>query len=171
MLRDLIVAAALLAAVVNPMAARADATAIIDRLKETPANLWDLSLARLEATLAADAGGEGLTTFAAFEDGRVVMRIYEAEGPSTKAECKKLVDKVKIAGGVDPRTGYPDEPASNYAALFAYPQIDQFSVDESYAETVDSLFDVVAVVGVSGDGKAIMCRGPLLSTELIYTAE
>ncbi|MFZ5791904.1 MAG: hypothetical protein ACOY3L_14525 [Pseudomonadota bacterium] len=171
MLRCLIVAAGLLAAVVVSTAARADATAIIDKLKQTLANLWDLSLVRLEAALAAGAGGRGLMTFAAFEDGRIVMRIYEAEGPSTKAECKKLVDKVKIAGRVDPMKGYPDEPASNYAALFAYPQIDPFSVDESYAETVDSLFDVVAVVGVGGDGTATMCKGPLLSTELIYTAE
>ncbi len=59
-------------------------------------------------------------------------------------------------------------PASDYAALLNFAQIDQFSVDESYAETADSMFRIDAVAG-SGDS-AVACRSPLISTEVTYPA-
>lgn len=166
MLRRSIAAAALMAAVLMPMGAHADSAAIKKKLAETPATLWDLSMVRIEAALAAGVGGEGRFTFVSVESDNFVMNVYEPHGKATKAECKKLVDGVKQAGGVDPKTGYADNPASDYAALLNYPQIDQFAVDESYAETADSMFWIMAVVG-SGDG-AVSCKGPLISTELSY---
>jgi hypothetical protein len=166
MLRRSIVAVALMAALMLPIAAQADSAAIKKKLSETPATLWDLSAVRIEAALAAWAGGEGRLTYVSVESDNFVMNIYDPKAKATKAECKKLVDLVKRAGGVDPKTGYADNPASDYAALLNYPQIDQFSVEESYAETADSMFWIMAVAG-SGEG-AVTCKGPLISTEVSY---
>jgi hypothetical protein len=166
MFRRSIAAVALMAAVLMSLGAQADSAAIKKKLTETPANLWDLSMVRVEAALAAWVGGEGRFTFVSVESDNIVMNVYEPGGKATKAECKKLVDRVKQAGGVDPKTGYPDNPASDYAALLNHPQIDQFAVDESYAETADSMFWVMAVAG-TGDN-AVSCKGPLISSELTY---
>src|SRR5437899_11271974 len=103
MVRRSIAAAALMAAVLLPVAAQADSAAIKKKLSETPANLWDLSLIRVESALASWAGGEGISTFVGTEADNIVMYVYEPAGKATKAECKKLIDRVKKAGGVDPK--------------------------------------------------------------------
>jgi hypothetical protein len=169
MFRRSIAAAALMAVVLLPMAANADSAAIKKKLSETPATLWDLSLARVESALSSWAGGDGINTFVGTEADSIVMYVYEPAGKATKAECKKLIDRVKKAGGVDPKTGYADNPASDYAALLSFAQIDQFSVDESYAETADSMFRIDAVAG-SGEG-AVACRSPLISAEVTYPTQ
>jgi hypothetical protein len=168
MIRRSVAVAALSAALLLPGVVHADSTAIRKKLGETPANLWDLTLVRAEAALASWAGGDGIHTFVNGEADNIVLYVYEPAGKATKAECKKLIDRVKMAGGVDPKTGYSDNPASDYAALLNYAQIDQFSVDESYAETADSMFWIDAVAG-SGEG-AVSCKGPLISTEVTYPA-
>ncbi|WP_151117331.1 outer membrane protein assembly factor BamD [Hypericibacter adhaerens] len=166
MFRRSILAAALMAAALTPMAARADGAAIANKLKGTPATLWDLTLVRVEAALASWVGGKGVSTFVGSDADKIILYVYEEGGKATKAECKALIDRVKKAGGIDPKTGYPDNPASDYAALLNYAQIDQFSVDESYAETADSMFEVDAVAG--GGENAVNCKGPLVSAEVTY---
>jgi hypothetical protein len=41
-------------------------------------------------------------------------------------------------------------------------------IDASYAETVDSMFVIMVVIGQTGDGKGMVCPGPLLSTKVTY---
>jgi hypothetical protein len=166
MFRRSIAAAALTIAVLMPLSAQADSAAIKNKLSGTPANLWDLTLVRVESALASWVGGDGINTFVGTDANNIILYVYEPAGKATKAECKKLIDRVKKAGGVDPKTGYPDNPASDYASLLNYAQIDQFAVDESYAETADSMFQIDAVAG-SGEG-ATTCKGPLVSAEVTY---
>jgi hypothetical protein len=90
MLRRSIVAVALMAALMLPIAAQADSAAIKKKLTETPANLWDLSMVRIEAALAAWAGGEGRMTYVSVESDNFVMNIQDPKAKATKAECKKL---------------------------------------------------------------------------------
>jgi hypothetical protein len=161
-----IAAAVLMAALLTPAAAHADSTAIRKKLGETPANLWDLTLARVESALASWAGGDGVNSFVGNEADNIVLYVYEPDGQASRTECRKLIDRVRKAGGVDPKTGYPGNPASDYAELLNYAQIDPFSVDESYAETADSMFWIDAVAG-SGE-EAVTCKGPLVSTEVTY---
>lgn len=166
MFRRSMAAAALTAAVLMPVSAHADSAAIKNKLSGTPATLWDLTLVRVESALASWVGGEGINTFVGSDGNTIILYVYEPAGKATKVECKKLIDRVKKAGGIDPKTGYPDNPASDYASLLNYAQIDQFSVDESYAETADSMFEVNAVAG-SGEA-AVTCKGPLVSAEVTY---
>jgi hypothetical protein len=161
-----IAAVAMTTAVLMPLGAQADSAAIKNKLSGTPTNLWDLTLVRVESALASWVGGEGISTFVGSEADSIVLYVYEPAGRATKAECKKLIDRVKKAGGIDPKTGFPDNPASDYAALLNYAQIDQFSVDEAYAETADSMFQIDAVAG-SGEG-AVSCKGALISAEVTY---
>jgi hypothetical protein len=166
MLRGSLAVAAAMAAMLMPMSAKADSAAIANKLKGTSATLWDLTLVRVESALASWVGGGGINTFVGSDGNTIILYVYEPAGKATKAECRKLIDRVKRAGGIDPKTGYPDNPASDYASLLNYAQIDQFSVDETYAETADSMFEVDAVAG-SGES-AVTCKGPLVSAEVTY---
>jgi hypothetical protein len=149
----------------------ADPAAVVKALQGTPATLFDLSLARLDALLGAEAAVEGYAAHGAYQDGRIRIYAYSYEIEPTEENCKKIADGIKRAGGVDPATGWPDNPASAYASMFSYPQIDEFAVDETYMETVDSMFDIMVVLGVTGDGKGMVCTTKLLSAETSYSME
>jgi len=149
--------------------AHADPAAVVAKLKGTSASLFDLSLARLEAEVNGDGNGNGFDAYVNFQDNEIVIFASSAHAPVTEKACRGIVDTIKLAGDVNPRTGAPDEPASSYASLFAYPEIDQAKVDETYMETVDSMLTIQVTLGTSGQGKAITCRSKLLSTHVTYT--
>ena len=148
--------------------ALADPAAVVAKLKGTSASLFDLSLARLEAEVNGDGNGNGFDAYVNFQDNEIVIFASSAHAPVTEKACRGIVDTIKLAGDVNPRTGAPDEPASSYASLFAYPEIDQAKVDEAYMETVDSMLTIQVTLGTSGQGKAITCRSKLLSTDVTY---
>jgi len=149
--------------------ALADPAAIVAKLKSTPASLFDLSLARLEAEVNGDGNGNGFDAYVNFQDNEVVIFASSAHAPVTEKACRGIIDTIKLLGDVNPKTGVPDEPASGYASLFAYPEVDQAKVDEAYMETVDSMLAIQVTLGTSGQGKAITCRSKLLSTDVTYT--
>ena len=149
--------------------ALADPAAIVAKLKSTPASLFDLSLARLEAEVNGDGNGNGFDAYVNFQDNEIVIYASSSHAPVTEKACRGIIDTIKQLGDVNPKTGNPDEPASGYASLFSYPEIDQAKVDEAYMETVDSMFTIQVTLGTSGQGKAITCRSKLLSTDVTYT--
>ena len=148
--------------------ALADPAAIVAKLKSTPASLFDLSLARLEAEVNGDGNGNGFDAYVNFQDNEIVIYASSSHAPVTERACRGIIDTIKQLGDVNPKTGNPDEPASGYASLFSYPEIDQAKVDEAYMETVDSMFTIQVTLGTSGQGKAITCRSKLLSTDVTY---
>jgi hypothetical protein len=163
--------APLAAAIVAALAgqpALADGAAIVAKLRATTASLFDLSLARLEAEVNGDGNGHGYDAYVNFQDGEVVIFAGSDRAPVTEKACHGIIDAIKRAGGVNPKTGNPDEPSSGYATLFAYPEIDQAKVDDSYMETVDAMFSIQVTLGTSGDGKAITCKSKLLSPNVTY---
>ena len=166
-LRPALMAGALLAGL-GSLPAQADPAAIVAKLKGSTASLFDLSLARLEAEVNGDGNGRGFDAFVKYQDGDIVIFASSAKAPVTEKACHGIVDAIRLAGGVDPRTGHPDNPASGYAALFAYPEVGQAAVDEAYTESVDSMFVIQVTLGSAGDGKAITCRGRLLSSDVTY---
>lgn len=103
-----------------------------------------------------------------YQDGAIMIQAWSHSLKPTDAACRGIIDRIKRQGGVDPATGDPDEPSSSYATLFSYPRIEELAIDESYMETVDSMLQIQATVGVSGDGKAVTCSGKLLSKEIDY---
>jgi hypothetical protein len=149
--------------------AHADPAAVVAKLKGTSASLFDLSLARLEAEVNGDGNGNGFDAYVNFQDNEVVIYASSAHAPVTEKACRGIIDTIKLLGDVNPKTGVPVEPASGYASLFSYPEIDQAKVDEAYMETVDSMFTIQVSLGTSGQGKAITCRSKLLSTDVTYT--
>ena len=149
--------------------ALADPAAIVAKLKSTPASLFDLSLARLEAEVNGDGNGNGFDAYVYFQDNEIVIYATSSHAPVTERACRGIIDTIKQQGDVNPKTGNPIEPASGYASLFSYPEIDQAKVDEAYMETVDSMFTIEVTLGTSGQGKAITCRSKLLSTDVTYT--
>jgi hypothetical protein len=148
--------------------AAADPSAVVDHLKATPASRFDLSLASLSSLLNAQGLTAGYSAFVDYEDGKLMIRAYSDTAKPTEAACKKIVDHIKRGGGIDLATGYPEEPASGYETLFTYPSDDEYKIDQSYAETVDQMFAVMVVIGQTGDGKGMVCQGPLLSTKITY---
>ena len=148
--------------------AEADPAAIVAKLRGTAASLFDLSLARLEAEVNGDGNGRGYDGFVNYQDGEIVIFGSTTKAPVTERACHGIIDAIKLAGGVDPKTGIPDEPASGYASLFAYPEIDQAAVDSAYMESVDSMFAIQVTLGTAGDGKAITCKSKLLSPDVTY---
>lgn len=149
--------------------ALADPAAIVAKLKSTPASLFDLSLARLEAEVNGDGNGNGFDAYVNYQDSEIVIYGSSSHAPVTEKACRGIIDTIKLLGDVNPKTGVPDEPASGYASLFSYPEIDQAKVDEAYMETVDSMLTIQVTLGTSGQGKAITCRSKLLSTDVTYT--
>jgi hypothetical protein len=159
-----------------PCGAQADPGAILAHLGKTPASQLDLSLAQLSEKIDAagaqgGAGAQGFEGFAAVEDKDIVIRVYAPAAKPDQASCRKIVDRIKKAGDVDPKTGEPDNPASAFAALFSYPGVDESKIDESYAETVDSMIAVMVVIGQTGDGKGMVCQSRLLSPDVAYKKE
>jgi hypothetical protein len=148
--------------------AAADPTAIVAHLKATPASRFDLSLASLSSLLNAQGMAAGYSAFVDYEDGNLMVRAYSDTAKPTEVACKKIVDHIKRGGGVDPARGLPDDPASAYETLFSYPGDDESKIDASYAETVDSMFSIMVVIGETGDGKGMVCRSRLLSSKITY---
>jgi hypothetical protein len=146
----------------------ADPSGILDHLRSTPASQLDLSLARLGALVDNAGSGAGFGGFAAVEDKEIVIRAYAPAAKPDKASCRAIMDRIKRAGGVDPKTGQPDDPASAYASLFSYPDTDQSKIDISYDETVDSMITIMVVIGETGDGQGMVCQSRLLSPEITY---
>jgi hypothetical protein len=156
---------------VGPPGAKADPAAILTHLQTTPASQLDLSLARLGAAVDTAGAGAGFGGFAGVEDKGIVIRAYSAAAKPDEASCRRIVDRIKAAGGVDPKTGEPDNPASAYAALFSYPGTDDSRIDASYAETVDSMIAIIVVIGETGNGEGMVCQSKLLSSAVTYKKE
>ena len=154
----------------RPAAAKADPAAILNHLQATPASQLDLALAQLGEKVDA-AGAGSFDGFADVEDKDIMIRAYSTTAKPDQASCKKIMDRIKKAGGVDPKTGQADNPASAYASLFSFPGVDESKIDESYAETVDSMIAIMVVIGQTGDGKGMVCQSRLLSTDISYKKE
>ena len=153
-----------------PAAAKADPAAILNHLQATPASQLDLALAQLGEKVDA-AGAGSFDGFADVEDKDIMIRAYSTTAKPDQASCKKIMDRIKKAGGVDPKTAQPDNPASAYASLFSFPGVDESKIDESYAETVDSMIAIMVVIGQTGDGKGMVCQSRLISTDISYKKE
>jgi len=162
-------AALLSLAFIQPAAA--DPKAVLDVLSKKTPTLLDLSLARLEAYLQADGTQNGYSAFAYVQDEKIEVYAWSPEHPGTEEACKALLTRLRTIAGVDPATGWPLDPASLFASYFNYPSFTAFDVDPSYDETVDSMIEVKAVIGIGGNGEAVICTGPLLSTEATITRE
>lgn len=172
MRRSLRLAACLAAAVtLSSGAATAGPPEVVAALQGAPATLFDLSLARLEALLMADGNANGYSAFANYQDDQIMIWTWSLEAPNTDEACKAMLDRVKRLAAVDPETGFPDDPASRFASFFNYPSVDSFAVDPTYDETVDSMFHLRGVIGISGDGKAVICDSMLLSKDTTYSRD
>jgi len=151
--------------------ATADPAAILDHLGRTPATRLDLSIARVNTVLTVIGERQGFGAYAWPQDGGVVIMGYVEKGPRTEAACRNVIEAIRRAGDIDPKSGEPLRPASVYASLFNYPGQDNFKIDQSYAETVDGMFRLVVTVGTSGDGKAVVCKAPLVNGPIAYSRE
>ena len=151
-----------------PAAASADPKAIANYLQHTQASLMQLSLAQLSNMVNAYGMTAGYGAFADYEDGDIVIRAYSATAKPDEKSCKRILDRIRRTGGVDPATGAPGDPASAYASLFSYDGEAESKIDTGYAETVDSMFSIMVVIGETGDGKGMVCKGRLLSNQATF---
>jgi hypothetical protein len=78
------------------------------------------------------------------------------------------MDRIKQTAGVDPKTGEPENPASAFASLFSYPGVDEFKIDQSYAETVDSMITIMVVIGETGERGGHGLPSRLLSPDVTF---
>jgi hypothetical protein len=168
-------AAALVAATAAPSViapAWAGPDEIVTALTTTPATLFDLGLARLEAYVGADAAAGGYSAFTRYQDREILIYMGNMEAKGDEAAARGLIERVKRLAGVDPATGSPDQPASAFASMLSFPgRIDEYTVDPAYMETLDSMFRVKAVLGVAGNGEAVVCSGKLLSPDVVCVWE
>jgi hypothetical protein len=162
-------AALLSLAVAQPAAA--DPKSVLDNLGKKTPTLLDLSLARLEAFLQADANAKGYYAFASVDEEKIKIYAWSPEHPGTEDACRKLLTHIRTIAGIDPETGWPLDPASSFANYFNYPSFTAFDVDPSYDETVDSMFELTVTIGMAGDGEAVICKGPLLSKDMTFSKE
>jgi hypothetical protein len=140
--------------------------AIVEALRGTPASLFELSIARLEAYLDSVGALHGFASFANFQDDRLVIFVSAEEQTASEAVCRAIMTRVKLAAAVDPDTGEPFRPASVFASFFNYPRLKSIDIDPTYDETVDGMIDIKVVLGITGDGKGMVCDSPLLSREI-----
>ena len=145
--------------------------AVLDALAAAPATLLDLSLARLEAAVNEAGRPYGFGGSARVQDGQIFVFAYAEEDPASEARCRTIISELKRAAAVHPDTGEPHRPASAWASLFSYPRLDQFRVDPMWDETVDGMFRIMATVGVTGDGKGVVCQGMLLGADITVRRE
>jgi hypothetical protein len=146
--------------------AQAGPAEIVGKLKAMPASLFDLALARLEAAVGAVGATHGFTTYVFYQDGAIHIAAQSPAAKQDRAACKAIIDQLKLAAGVDPKTGDPNLPASSYASLFDFPEIDQAAVDEAYAETVDGM--IAIEVTFARFSESMSCTSKLLSKDIAY---
>lgn len=167
-------AAVLAAAVAVPPAAPAWAgpDEIVTALTGTPATLFDLGLARIEAFVGADGLAGGYSAFVHYQDREILIYATNMEVPGEEAAARALMQRIKHLAGVDPVTGFPDQPASAFASMLSFgTRIDEYTVDPTYMETLDSMFRLKVVLGVAGNGEAVVCSGKLLSPDVVCVME
>jgi hypothetical protein len=163
-------AAALAVAVAAP--ANAGPDEIVTALTGTPATLFDLGLARLESYVGADAVNGGYSAFVHYQDREILIYASDMDQPGDEAAARTLLAHLKVLADVDPATGTPNQPASTFATMLSFPtRIDEFAVDPAYMETLDSMFRLKVVLGVAGNGEAVVCSGKLLSTDVVCVRE
>lgn len=154
------------------MPAQAGPDEIVTALTGTPATLFDLGLARLEAYVGADAVEGGYSAFVRYQDREILIMASDMEEPGDEAAARTLLARLKVLAGVDPATGTASQPASTFANMLSFPtRIDEFAVDPAYMETLDSMFRLKIVLGVAGNGEAVICSGKLISTEVACVRE
>lgn len=163
-------AAALTVAVATPAAAGPDE--IVAALKGTPATLFDLGLARLESYVGADGVNGGYGAFVHYQDREILILASNMEAKGDEAAARALIERIKRVAGVDPVTGEPDQPASVFATTLSFPtRIDEYTVDPTYMETLDSMFRLKVALGVAGNGEAVVCSSKLLSPDVACVRE
>jgi hypothetical protein len=145
---------------------------IVTALTGTPATLFDLGLARIEAFVGADGLAGGYSAFVHYQDREILVLASNMAAPGDEAAARALIQRIKRLAGVDPVTGFPDQPASAFASMLSFPtRIDEYAVDPTYMETIDSMFRLKAVLGVAGNGEAVVCSGKLLSPDVVCVME
>jgi hypothetical protein len=164
-------AALILGAVFVAQPVLADPAGIIANLEKRSPTLLDLSLARLEGFLQADGSAQGYSAFARVEDDRIKILAWSPGHPGSEEACRTLITRLRTLAGVDPETGWPLDPATLFASYFNYTSFTAFDVDQSYAETVDSMIELTAVSGIAGNDEAYICQGPLLSNDVVVSRE
>lgn len=170
MLARAALAAAILAFAAAP--ARAGPEEVVTALTGTPATLFDLGLARLEGFVGADGIVGGYVAHVRYEDREILVFASNPMVPGDEAAARALIHRIKRLAGVDPVTGTPDQPASAFAAMLSFPnRIDEFTVDQTYMETLDSMFRLKVSLGAAGDGEAVICSSKLLSSDVVCVRE
>lgn len=165
-----VAAAAAAPAVVAPAWAGPDE--VVAALRGTPATLFDLGLARLEAYAGADGIAGGYAAFVHYQDREILVFASNMELPGDENAARALIQRLKRLAGVDPVTGMPSQPASAFASMLSFPtRIDEFTVDPTYMETLDSMFRLKASLGVAGNGDAVVCSSKLLSPDVVCVRE
>lgn len=168
MLRRLFALAVLIAAAQPAAAAPED---VIKALEGKSPTLLELAMARLEAAVQAHAAMNGISAWV-WQDGADIYIDLWQEAGGDEARCKELLQGLQVRAAVDPATGYPLDPSSAFASYFSFPgSIDEFAVDPSWVETVDSMFVVRAVLGFTGNGDAQTCKVRLLSNQIEFSKE
>lgn len=145
---------------------------IVTALTGTPATLFDLGLARLEAFVGADGVAGGYGAFVHYQDREILIDAANMTVPGDEAKARAIMQRIKHLAGVDPVTGEPSQPASVFASMLSFPtRIDEYTVDPTYMETLDSMFRLKVVLGVAGNGEAVTCSGKLLSSDVVCVME
>jgi hypothetical protein len=164
------IAAAFVVAIAAPAAAGPDE--IVTALTGTPATLFDLGLARLEAFVGADGVAGGYRAFVHYQDREILIDAANMEVPGDEAQARAILQRIKHLAGVDPVTGEPFQPASVFASMLSFgTRIDEYTVDPTYMETLDSMFRLKVALGVAGNGEAVVCSGKLLSPDVVCVME
>lgn len=164
------IAAALVITVAAPAAAGPDE--IVTALTGTPATLFDLGLARLEAFVGADGAAGGYGAFVHYQDREILVYATNMEVPGDEVQARAILQRIKRLAGVDAVTGTPNQPASIFASMLSFPtRIDEYTVDATYMETLDSMFRLKVALGVAGNGEAVVCSGKLLSSDVVCVME
>ncbi len=170
MLARAAIAAAFAVTIAAP--AQAGPDEIVTALTGTPATLFDLGLARLEAFVGADGIAGGYGAFVHYQDREILVYASNMEVPGDESAARALLQRIKHLAGVDPVTGEPHQPASIFASMLSFgTRIDEYAVDPTYMETVDSMFRLKVALGVAGNGEAVVCSSKLLSPDVVCVME
>ena len=145
---------------------------IVAALKGTPATLFDLGLARLESYVGADGVNGGYGAFVHYQDREILILASNMQVKGDEAVARALIQRIKRLADVDPVSGEPNQPASIFALSLSFPtRLDEYTIDPTYMETLDSMFRLKVVLGVAGNGEAVICSSKLLSTDTACVQE
>jgi hypothetical protein len=155
--------------------AHAEPGPVIKYLMDEPASLFTVGLIQADTWMKETFSAQGQHGFASYDwdSNRISFGIIILDGdaaPDPRSQCGGLIWKVRRALGINPDTGkYLINDWTMLSTFFSQRGYQSGGQPDDLYERLLQVTEVTAIVPGKASNKPIKCKGPLLSSETLFT--